>query len=288
MKAWLEGLGLSKETVDSVMAYISNLAVNYAGKVAGAIVVLVLAMIVSGWARSATVKALTRVNFDPTLTKFFGALARWVVLLLAVLGCLGMFGIETTSFAAVIGGASLAIGLAFQGSLSHVAAGVMLLTFRPFSVGQVITVAGHTGKVDEISLFTTTLNTPDFRHIIIPNGQVFGTTIVNVTHNAKRRVDVLIGIGYGDDLDETRRVLTEACESIEKRLDGEPVAVFLSDYGDNSVNWRASVWAKTEDYWVVYEELMREVKYRVEAAGLDIPYPQVVVHRADAGGEENE
>jgi small conductance mechanosensitive channel len=286
MKEWLEGLGLSKETIDSVMAYISNLAVNYAGKVAGAIVILMLAMFISGWVRSMVEKALTRVNFDPTLTKFFGTASRWVVLLLAVLGCLGMFGIETTSFAAVIGGASLAIGLAFQGSLSNVAAGVMLLTFRPFSVGQVITVAGQTGKVDEIGLFTTALNTPDNRHIIIPNGQVFGSTIVNITHNPKRRVDVNIGIGYGDDLDETRRVLVEAGEAITQRIEGEPVVAFLSEYADSSVNWQVRIWAKTEDYWVAYEALMREVKIRVEAAGLDIPYPNMVVHRADSGGAE--
>lgn len=213
MKEWLEGLGLSKETIDSVMAYISNLAVNYAGKVAGAIVILLLAMFISGWVRSMVEKALTRVNFDPTLTKFFGTASRWVVLLLAVLGCLGMFGIETTSFAAVIGGASLAVGLAFQGSLSNVAAGVMLLTFRPFSVGQVITVAGQTGKVDEIGLFTTALNTPDNRHIIIPNGQVFGSTIVNITHNPKRRVGVSIGIGYDDDLGDGGE-----CRSSERTL----------------------------------------------------------------------
>ncbi len=285
MKEMLEGFGLSKETVDSVMAYISNLAVNYAGKVVGALLILLLAMFISGWVRSMVEKGLARVNFDPTLTKFFGTASRWVVLLLAVLGCLGMFGIETTSFAAVIGGASLAIGLAFQGSLSNVAAGVMLLTFRPFSVGQGITVAGQTGKVDEIGLFTTTLNTPDNRHIIIPNGQVFGSTIVNVTHNPKRRVDVNIGIGYGDDLDETRRVLVEAGEAITQRLEGEPVAAFLAEYADSSVNWQVRVWVKTEDYWVAYEALMREVKYRVEAAGLDIPYPQMVVHRADGSGD---
>lgn len=279
MEEMLRGFGLSESSISDVMTFVSGLVITYAGKVIGVIILLVIALMISGWVRSMVEKSLKRVNFDATLTTFFGVTARWVVLLLAVIGCLAIFGVETTSFAAVIGGASLAIGLAFQGSLSNVAAGVMLLTFRPFSVGQVVTAAGQTGKVQEIGLFTTALNTGDNRHIIIPNGQIFGTTIVNITHNPKRRVDVNIGIGYGEDIDQTRAVLTRAAESVQARLQDEPVVIFLSDLGDSSVNWQARVWATNEAFWDVHQELTRALKYAADEAGLDIPYPQVVVHQ---------
>ncbi len=281
MKEWLEGLGVSPEAIPEVTATLSNVAVSYAGKVIGVLIILLIALIVAGWVRSLVERALTRVNFDATLTKFFGQMSRWLVLLLAVLGCLGVFGVETTSFAAVIGGASLAIGLAFQGSLSNVAAGVMLLTFRPFTVDQVVVVAGHTGKVDEIGLFMTTLNTFDNRHIIIPNGQVFGSTIVNVTYNEWRRVDVNIGVDYDADIDETRELLRKAGESCEKRLMDRDVVVALTSFGDNSVNWQVRVFAATPDYWDIYEEVMRAIKYTLDDHGIGIPYPQVVVHYAD-------
>ena len=274
MRDWLIGLGLSESLI--------LILTSYAVKVLGALVVLTLALIVSGWVRGLVLKSLKRAHFDETLTRFFGTTARWLVLLLAVLGCLGIFGIETTSFAAVLGGASLAIGLAFQGSLSNVAAGVMLLAFRPFKVGQVVTVANQTGTIEEIGLFTTTMNTPDRRHIIIPNGQVFGATIVNITHSPTRRVDVAVGVGYGEDIDRTREVLRAAAMGVTPQLPEEPAVVVLVGLGPSSVDWQVRVFCRTEDFALTSEAVIRAIKYALDEAGIEIPFPQRVIHTAQA------
>lgn len=267
------------------LATLTPVVIQYGTKLLGAVILLVVVLMVSGWVRSLVSKSLKRIEFDDTLSKFISSLSRWVVLLLGIVACLGIFGVDTTSVAGVLAGASLAIGLAFQGSLSNIAAGVMLLTFRPFKVGQVITVAGHTGGVDEISLFTTTMNTPDNKHIIIPNGQVFGATITNLSHNDIRRVDVNIGVDYSADIDRTREVLVKAAEATKSRADGEPVSAFLAEYAGSSVNWQVRVMAENAKYWDVHQEVMRAVKYALDKEGIDIPFDQIVVHRADAGGE---
>lgn len=269
---------LNEESLGAV----TELAIKYGTSIIGALILLIVTLIVSGWAKNAVVKGLRRVKFDDTLTKFFGSLTRWLVLLIGIVACLGIFGIDTTSVAGVLAGASLAIGLAFQGSLSNIAAGVMLLTFRPFTVGQVVSVAGQTGGVEEISLFTTTLNTPDGKHVIIPNGQIFGSTIVNLTHNALRRVDVNIGVDYDADIDETRKVLVEAAKKSTSRAEGQEIVAFLAEYADNSVNWQVRVMSTPANYWAVHQEVMRAIKYALDDAGIGIPFPQVVVHRADA------
>lgn len=277
MQEFLKSLGLSPEAVANVMADLWKLGMAYAGKIVFVIVVLFLALMISNRVRGWTERALDRAGLDKTLTKFFGGMSKWVVLLLAILGCLGYFGIETTSFAAVLGGASLAVGLAFQGSLSNIAAGVMLLVFRPFKVGDVISVAGHTGGVEEVGLFTTSLNTPDNRHIIIPNGKIFGSDIVNITHNPTRRVDVNIGVSYDADIDETREILVKAANSIEYLVEGEEGTAFLSSFGGSSVDWQVRAVVKTEDYFAAYEALMRATKMELEAADIEIPYPHVQV-----------
>lgn len=269
MEQWAAGLGLSAEMVD--------LIVTYSMRVLGVIAILFASFIVAGWARRALVAKLTKVGFDTTLTKFLGSTARWAIVLFAILGCLGMFGVETTSFAAVIGGASLAIGLAFQGSLSNVAAGAMLLLFRPYKVGDVINVAGKTGTVDTIDLFITTMDTPDNRRILIPNGQVFGATIENITFHDKRRVDVSVGVDYNADIDKTREVLLAAAERIDNTLPDREVVVVLTGLGESSVDWQLRVWAETSDYWDVLEQGHRAVKMALDEAGIDIPYPHQVI-----------
>lgn len=187
MQETLEQWGLGAETL--------NMAVSWGARIVGVLVILFGALIVAGWLKRMVVKRLEPTT-DKTLARFMGNVVRWVVLVLAFVGCLGLFGIETTSFAAVLGGASVAIGLAMKGTLSNVAAGAMLLVFRPYKVGDVVKVDGTQGKVDEIGLFTTTMDTPDKRRIIIPNGNIFGDTIENVTFHEERRVDVNVGVGY--------------------------------------------------------------------------------------------
>ncbi len=269
VEQWATDLGLSPALLE--------LIVGYATRIVGVILILFAAFVLAGWARSMLVAKLTKVNFDATLTKFVGSMARWAIILFALLGCLGLFGVETTSFAAVIGGASLAIGLAFQGSLSNVAAGVMLLVFRPYKVGDVINVGGKLGKVDTIDLFMTTLDTPDNRRIIVPNGQVFGATIENVTYHPRRRVDVVVGVDYDVDIDTTREILLKAVDEIELRIPDTEVVAFLAGLGGSSVDWQLRFWAPTPDYATAMQQGIRAVKRALDAADIGIPYPHHVI-----------
>ncbi|MEL7360874.1 MAG: mechanosensitive ion channel domain-containing protein [Bacteroidota bacterium] len=255
-----------------------NQALLFIPKVAGVIVFLLLALWIGGALKSYTIRRLTASEFDPALTKFFGGMVRISIIALALIACLGVFGIETTSFAAILAGAGLAIGLAFQGTLSNFSAGVMLLTFRPFTVGDVVNAAGVVGKVDEIGLFVTTMDTVDNRRIIVPNGSLFGATIENITYHATRRTDVAVGTDYSADLDATRTVL----EGVFAKVDGillEPAPqVYLDSLGDSSINWSVRAWCKAGDFWGVKEKLTRQVKMDLDAAGIGIPFPQMDVH----------
>ena len=258
--------------------------VNYLAAAVGAVVLLLVAWIISGIVSRLIRKSLERTKFDDTLTRFFSRLAKWAVLLLAVLACLSIFGVETTSFAAVIGAAGLAIGLAFQGSLSNFASGVMLLVFRPFKVGDVVRVAGETGKVEEIELFTTTLDTPDNRRIIVPNSAVFGSTIENISHHPHRRADVNVGVDYDADVDAVRAVLEKAVQTVPDQMEDPAPAVVLQELGGSSVDWTVRVWAKAEHFWDVRQATVRAVKLALDEAGIGIPYPQMDVHLDHAPG----
>jgi len=268
--------------MDQFWQSLSDLLVTYGGQVAVALVVLCAGWIFAGWVGSVTRKALARAQIDETLTRFLSKLARWGVPLLVVLACLSVFGVETTSFAAVIGSVGIAVGLAFQGTLSNFAAGIMLLMFRPFNVGDVITVAGQTGKVNAIELFATTLDTFDNRRFIIPNGQVFGSTIENITYHPRRRADVAVGVSYAADIDHTREVLTKAAGTVPGALDDPEPAIILLDLGDSAVNWSVRVWAKSEEFGDVKQAATRAVKVALDKAGIDIPFPQMDVHLTKA------
>ncbi len=264
--------------MDQLYNSLSESVVTYGGKVVVALVVLCAGWIFAGWLGSVARKALTRAEIDETLAKFLSRLVRWAVLLLVVLACLSVFGVETTSFAAVIGSMGLALGLAFQGTLGNFAAGIMLLMFRPFNAGDVITVAGQTGKVNEIELFTTTLDTFDNRRWIVPNGEVFGAPIENITYHPTRRVDVAVGVSYAADIDQTREVLSKAAQGVPGALDDPAPAVILVDLGDSAVNWSVRVWAKTEEFVAVKQAATRAVKLALDEVGIEIPFPQLDVH----------
>lgn len=255
-----------------------DLLQKYGPPTIGVLIVVVVAFVVAGWVSALVMRALIKVKFEKTLATFLGSLAKWGVLILAIIGCLGAFGIDTTSFAAVIGGSALAVGLAFQGSLSSLAAGIMLLIFRPFKVDDVVNVAGQLGKIEAISLFTTNMDTFDNRRIIIPNSAVFGATIENITHHSTRRVDVAVGTEYSADLDQTREILESAAAACPGRLNEPETQVVLLELGASSVNWAVRVWANTADYWPVKQALTRQVKKSLDDAGLGIPFPQMDVH----------
>lgn len=246
-----------------------------------ALVLIIIVMAVGNWARRIVVKASTKANVELTLAKFFGNMARWGILLLGALTILKTFGVDTTSFAAVIAAMGFAVGMALSGTMGNFAAGVMLLIFRPYRVGDVVSVGGTTGKVDEIELFTTTLDTPDNRRIIVPNGGIFGSTIENITHHPTRRVDVAVGVAYEADVDKAREVLEGVVANVEGGFSDPAPVVYLVELGGSSVDFALRVWAKTEDYWAVRERMTRDTKVALDAAGIGIPYPQRDLHVPD-------
>ena len=246
--------------------------------IVGVLALVIAAHIISSWIGRLATKALEKGKLEKTLARFLGQCARWGVMIMALLACLSVFGVQTTSFAAVIGASALAVGLAFQGSLSHLAAGIMLLIFRPFKVGDLISAAGQLGIVENIELFNTMLDTPDNRRIIIPNGVIFGSTIENLSHHPTRRVDIKVGVEYGADLDKTREVLTAAAMAVPNLLADPASQIILLNLGDSSVDWQVRVWTATENYWDVLDAGTKIVKQHLDAAGLGIPFPQMDVH----------
>lgn len=249
------------------------------------IILLTLAWTLSSWASSVVRAALTRVKFDETLTLFLSRLVRWTILLLAALSCLSYFGVQTTSFAALIGAAGLAIGLAFQGTLSNFAAGAMLLIFRPYKVGDVVNVANNLGKVAEIELFTTAIDTFDNRRFIIPNSSIFGAVIENITYHPVRRADIPVGTSYSADIDQTRAALEKAVRDVPLVVADPPPAVILLELGTSSVNWQVRGWAKRESFNDAKQAIIRAVKLGLDEARISIPFPQLDLHLDPPGPE---
>lgn len=218
---------------------------------------------------------------DQTFGKFIGKLTFYALMTLVGLAILQTAKVDVTGFAAVIAAAGFAIGLAFQGTLSNFAAGILLLVFRPFKVGDLINAAGILGKVNEIDLFTTALDTPDNRRLIIPNSSITGATIENVTYHKHRRVDVPVGVAYAASLDETRRVLVACAESLKDKMvtgEGRGYQVLLTNLGAHSVEWTVRVWANTSDFFPVKEALTLAIKRELDRHGLEIPFPQMQLH----------
>jgi small conductance mechanosensitive channel len=247
-------------------------------RVGGALLFLFAAWVLSAWIVRLSVRAMAKAKVDITLSKFLANVIRWGLLILALVACLSIFGVQTASFAAVIGSAGLAIGLALQGSLSNLAAGVMLMLFRRFTVGDVISVGGQLGKVDEVELFATRLDTPDNRRIIISNSQVFNAVVENITHNAERRVDIDVGVEYSADIDRTREVLLAAALAVPGRVATREPDAFLKGLGASAVEWQVRVWAPRENFAVVRQATVRAVKMALDEAQIGIPFPQMVVH----------
>lgn len=250
----------------------------------GALVVLVVAWIVAGWARGWTERSIRRSRIDDTLASFFGALARAAVLALGFLAAVGILGISLGPAVAVIGAAGLAIALAFQGTLSNFASGVLLLTFRPFRQGDFVEVAGTSGSVTEIGLFFTVLTTPDNVRITVPNSKISGETIKNVTANDTRRIDLVVGVSYDDDLGHAMQTIREVLGEEERVLDEPEPQVAVSEMGDSAIGIVVRPWVETSNYWPTRFALTQALKERLEAAGCSFPYPQRDVHLFQEGG----
>jgi small conductance mechanosensitive channel len=244
----------------------------------------VCAAVVIGYSLSSAIGRFTGKivsdKVDLTLGKFLSKAVRNVLMAVVLMMVLQFFGINITAFAAVLAAAGFAVGMALQGTLSNFAAGVMLLIFRPFKVQDYIAVAGTEGIVEEIDLFTTRLNSPDNRHLIIPNGEIFGSLLENYTRNETRRVDVNVGAAYDAGLNETRAALESAIRTVQMKglASHENSQVYLKELGGSSVDWQLRAWCKPQDYWDVREQLTAAAKESLDAAGISIPFPQMDVN----------
>lgn len=251
--------------------------ISYAVKAVGVILVLWIGFMVIKAIMKRIDKAFSKHDMDPALRGFAITTARIGLKVLLILSVLGMVGVEVSSFAAIIAAVGFAIGFALQGSLSNLAGGVMILIFRPFTVNEFIQGAGHTGVVKEIQLFQTHLLSPDGKRIIIPNGELSNSSVVNYTREATRRIDFVIGIDYGDDLLKAQNAILDILKKEERVLKDPAPFVGLLELGDSSVNIAVRPWVQTEDYWPVYFTLMQAFKLDLDAAGVQFPYPHMDV-----------
>jgi small conductance mechanosensitive channel len=261
--------GLTAKT-EEVAKSTGTLARKWVPPTIGVILILVVAWFLSSWARRGARRAMDRAHFDATLGKFLSNIVRWLILTLAVITCLNLFGIESTSFAAVLGAAGLAVGLALQGSLSNLAAGIMLLIFRPFKIGDTIVAAGQSGKVNEIDLFQTTIDTADGRRIIVPNGPIFGGVIENSSFHSNRRVDIPVTVATNHSIDQTRTALQAAVKRVPGILSSPPTEVSPTGFPIAGVDWMVSVWARTDDLGAVKVALVHAIKDELDRAEISL------------------
>jgi small conductance mechanosensitive channel len=221
---------------------------------------------------------LDRYRVDGTLAAFLASASYVVLVAFVILAALNQLGVQTTSFIAVLGAAGLAIALAFQGTLSNLSAGVLLIVFRPFRVGDYVEGAGTGGTIEAVELFTTTLHTPDNRTIIVPNSQLLGDVIVNYSVKETRRIDLVIGVSYADDLAKAKEALARIVAEDERVLADPATTIGVLELADSSVNFAVRPWVKAADYWPVRFDLLQRIKAELDAAGISIPFPQRDVH----------
>ena len=251
----------------------------YALNIAIAIVIFVVGKWLARKITNVVISILRKKDgVDETLIKFFENILYVLLLIVVALTALSRLGVETTSFFAILGAAGLAVGLALQGSLGNFASGVMIILFKPFKGGDVINAAGVTGTVSEVSIFNTILITPDNQKVIIPNGAITSGSITNININPTRRVDLVVGIGYDDDIKKTKNTLHRIVEADERVLKENGITVAVSELADSSVNFVVRAWVNTPDYWNVKFDLTENIKITFDEEGISIPSPQQDIH----------
>ncbi len=269
---------MTKDT-EAAIQTVRELITVYAMDVIAALAILIIGWIVAGWAGNKTRALLMRAkNVDDTLAPFLGNLVRYTVLAIVAVAVLGKFGIETASVIAVLGTVGLAVGLALQGTLSHFAAGVVLLILRPFRIGETIDAGGQLGTVQEIGLFATILKTGDGLFVYMPNGQLLNASIKNFSRNPTRRVDVVVGIAYEDDVEKGLAIAQAVLEADDRILKDPAPQTMVMELGDSSVNINMRAWVNGGDYFPVVFALQKAIKQRYDAEGISIPFPQRDVH----------
>ena len=269
---------MNKET-SAAAEKVMELVTTYAFEVIGALVILIAGWMVAGWAGRTTRQALEKSSrVDSTLAPFLSNIVRYLILALVVIAVLGQFGVETASVIAVLGTAGLAVGLALQGTLSHFAAGVVLLVLRPFRTGEVIDSGSQVGTVKEIGLFATVLGTADGIFVYVPNGQLLNSVLMNYSRNPTRRIDVVVGISYGDDVRKALSVALSLLEADSRILKDPAPETMVVALADNAVNINLRCWVNGGDYWPTLFDINKGIKLRLDTEGITIPFPQRDVH----------
>ena len=264
--------------LSNILPRLQELLAFYGLNIVAAILIFVVGRWIARALRNVIKRMMTKGNVDEILVSFVGNLTYIALLAFVIIAALNQLGIQTTSFIAIIGAAGLAIGLALQGSLANFAAGVLMIIFRPFQVGDYIEGAGVAGAVEKVQIFTTQLKTPDNKTIIIPNAKIMGDNITNYSAKDTRRVDMVIGVGYGDDLKKVREILEDILAKDQRILKDPAPTIGVLELGDNSVNFAVRPWVKRDDYWGAYFDVTETVKRRFDEEGISIPYPQRDVH----------
>jgi small conductance mechanosensitive channel len=254
------------------------LFMSYLPLVVLAIVTYLIGLSLIKWAINLLSAQCKKMDMEPSLQGFIASVARVSLKVLLVISVVGILGVETTSFIAILGAAGLAIGLAFQNSLSNFAGSFLILAFKPFKTGDLVELDGRLGVVKEIQMFCTIITTPDNKTVILPNGPVANGTIVNLSHESIKRIDLTFGIGYSDNIAEAKKALQRVIDADSRILKDPGSTVAVSSLGDSSVNFVFRVWVKTEEYWDVYFAMMEQVKLELDRKEISIPFPQRDVH----------
>jgi small conductance mechanosensitive channel len=264
--------------MEAILNKIIEFLATYWLQVIAAVVIFVVGRWLAKVISNLVAKAMTKAKIDPTLTSFVKNLCHIALLAFVIIAALKKLGIPMTEFTVVVGAAGLAVGFALQGSLSNFAAGVILIIFKPFKVGDFVELAGKMGTVKEIQIFNTILNSPDNVRIIVPNGQVTGSNILNFTVNGTRRIDLVVGVSYDDDLKKAHQVIENVILSDERILKEPAYTVAVSELGDSSVNFVVRPWVNAADYWAVRFDITEKIKLALDKNDITIPYPQRDVH----------
>lgn len=269
---------MDQESIKAIIEMVTTNAVDWGIKVFLALAIFVIGKWIARKVADLLRKTMTSRNVDPTLTAFVVNIIYYLALAFVVIAALSQVEIQTASLVAVIGAAGLAIGLALQGSLSNFAAGVMLILFRPLKVGDFVEAGGAMGTIKEVGIFNSILLTPDNKTIIVPNANITSDNIVNFSTQAERRVDLVIGVGYEADIKKVKHILADVVTADQRVLKEKGMTIGLLELGDSSVNFAVRQWVKSADYWDVYFDLMENIKLRLDAEGIEIPYPQMDIH----------
>ncbi len=264
--------------LSDIIPKLQEWAAFYSLKIVAAVAIFIVGRWIAKLLRNLAERMMTKGKVDGTLVKFVGNITYVTLIVIVVIAALNQLGIQTTSFIAIIGAAGLAIGLALQGSLANFAAGALMIIFRPFKVGDYVEGAGAAGTVEEISIFTTVLKSPDNKIIIVPNAKITGDNIINYSAKDSRRIDLVFGVSYSDDLQKVKEVLYDILKNDDRILKDLAPTVGVLELADSSVNFAVRPWVRTGDYWTLFFDLKEKIKERFDAESISIPFPQQDVH----------